>query len=81
MYPVDLCLDVRMANRTESRWSSQSFWCKALGLINKIVTGPLWRVIESKDISILDMNVRYRHLLECFEKINGQMMPQKLFQV
>ena len=42
--------------------------CKALGLINKIVTGPLWRVIESKDISILDMNVRYRHLLECFEK-------------
>lgn len=39
--------------------------CKALGLINKIVTGPLWRVIESKDISILDMNSRYHHLLEC----------------
>ena len=42
--------------------------CKALGLINKLVTGPLWRVIESKDVSILDMNTRYRHLLECFEK-------------
>ena len=42
--------------------------CKALGLINKIVTGPLWRVIESKDVSILDMNSRYRRLLECFEK-------------
>ena len=42
--------------------------CKALGLINKIATGPLWRVIESKDISILDMNVRYRLLLECFGK-------------
>lgn len=42
--------------------------CKALGLVNKIVTGPLWRVIESKDASILDMNIHYRRLLECFEK-------------
>jgi len=39
--------------------------CKALGLINKVVTGPLWRVIESKDISILDMNTHYRRLLDC----------------
>ena len=39
--------------------------CKALGLINKIVTGPLWRVIESKDVSILDMNTHYCHLLDC----------------
>lgn len=39
-----------------------------LGLINKIVTGPLWRVIESKDVSILDMNIHYHRLLECFEK-------------
>ena len=42
--------------------------CKALGLINKIVTGPLWRVIESKDVSILDINIHYRRLLECFEE-------------
>ena len=27
--------------------------CKALGLVNKIITGPLWRVLES-DISICD---------------------------
>jgi len=26
--------------------------CKALGLVNKIVTGPLWRVLESQDISL-----------------------------
>ena len=32
--------------------------CKALGLINKLVTGPLWRVIDTKDVSILDMNTR-----------------------
>ena len=42
--------------------------CKALGLINKIVTGPLWRVIESKDVSILDMNSYYCRLLDCFSK-------------
>ena len=41
--------------------------CKALGLVNKIITGPLWRIIESKDESILDMNGRYRHLLKCLE--------------
>ena len=33
--------------------------CKALGLVNKIVTGPLWRVLES-DVSILDMNDRFQ---------------------
>ena len=42
--------------------------CKALGLINKIVTGPLWHVIESKDVSILDINIHYCRLLECFEE-------------
>ena len=33
---------------------------KALGLINKIITGPLWRVLECSDVSILDMNERYQ---------------------
>ena len=33
--------------------------CRALGLVNKIVTGPLWRVLESSDISIIEMNVFY----------------------
>ena len=36
--------------------------CKALGLVNKIVTGPLWRVLES-DVSILDMNDRFQTLV------------------
>lgn len=30
--------------------------CKALGIINKVITGPLWRVLEEKGITILDMN-------------------------
>ena len=37
--------------------------CKALGIINKVITGPLWRVLESKDITILDMNQRFQTLL------------------
>ena len=42
--------------------------CKALGLINKIITGPLWRVIESKDLSILDMNHHYQLLVHSIER-------------
>ena len=37
--------------------------CRALGLINKVVTGPLWRVLESSDISILEMNGYYQTLI------------------
>ena len=37
--------------------------CRALGLINKVVTGPLWRVLESPDISILEMNGYYQTLI------------------
>ena len=37
--------------------------CKALGIISKVVTAPLWRVLECKDITILDMNERFRALL------------------
>jgi hypothetical protein len=35
---------------------------KALGLISKLITTPLWHVIESKDISISDMAKRYLDL-------------------
>ena len=37
--------------------------CKALGLISKYITTPLWRVIECKEISISMMNTRYLQLL------------------
>ncbi len=29
---------------------------KALGLISKLITGPLWRLVENKDIHVLDMD-------------------------
>ena len=42
--------------------------CKALGLISKLITTPLWRVIESKKISICMMNDCYHSLLDSFIK-------------
>ena len=41
--------------------------CKALGIINKIITGPLWRVLESKDVSILE-NEYFKTLLSCLQQ-------------
>ena len=34
--------------------------CRALGLINKFITGPLWRVLAKNDISFMDMSARYQ---------------------
>ena len=42
--------------------------CRALGLINKFITGPLWRVLAKEDVSFIDMSIRYQRLLECFEE-------------
>ena len=42
--------------------------CRALGLVNKYVTGPLWRVLESKYITVLDMNSRFKTLMSCLDK-------------
>ncbi|XP_033731138.1 uncharacterized protein LOC117320739 [Pecten maximus] len=36
--------------------------CKALGLICKLVTSPLWNLIEKKEIHIMDMNRHYLQL-------------------
>ena len=36
-----------------------------LGLINKFVTGPLWRLLESA-INILDINKRYKKMSSLF---------------
>lgn len=36
--------------------------CKALGLIDKLVTGPLWRTLEDSSISILKMSDKYAEM-------------------
>ena len=36
--------------------------CKALGLLDKHITGPLWRILES-DLHILDLPMHYERIL------------------
>ena len=47
----------------------KEYWavCRALGLVNKIVTGPFWRLLES-DVPILEMNKKYQQMVACFDK-------------
>ena len=53
--------------------------CKALGLIDKHITGPLWRVLES-DVHILDVPNYYRDLLTFLktEDISGFMTGENV---
>lgn len=58
---------------------------KALGLISKFITCPLWSVLEDKSISIVDMNKKYLDLVTFLEDAainvesfqNGQMKRLK----
>lgn len=40
--------------------------CKALGLIDKFITGPFWRFLES-DVHVLDIPVQYTKLKKFFD--------------
>ena len=41
--------------------------CRVLGLMEKLVTGPLWRIMV-KEKCVLNMSTHYHKLLTCFEK-------------
>lgn len=43
--------------------------CKILGLISKLITAPLWRILESGSTHILDMNTNYVVLLQFFDRV------------
>ena len=47
--------------------------CKALGLLNKFVTRPLWKLIEDKELHILDMSKYMQQLLTYLNKANENM--------
>ena len=36
---------------------------KALGLVSRLVTGPLWCLLEDKTVHVLDMNENYLRLV------------------
>ncbi len=48
--------------------------CKALGLICKLITTPLWNLIEECSINIFDMNDRYLQLVNFLEEISEDKM-------
>jgi E1A/CREB-binding protein len=41
--------------------------CRALGLIDKAVTGPLWRKLEESNVSVLDMGTYYTEMKTKFD--------------
>ena len=41
--------------------------CRALGLIDKIITGPLWRKLRESSLSVLDMGSVYCEMKESFD--------------
>ena len=42
--------------------------CKALGIIDKIVTGPFWRCVQSSTVSILEMSDIYTKMKQKFDE-------------
>ena len=40
--------------------------CRALGLIYKLITTPLWKILEDPSVHVLDMSRHYQTLKECF---------------
>ena len=57
--------------------------CKALGLISRLITQPLWSILDDEKVSILDMNCYYASLVDFLQKIQedigsfmtGQLLP------
>jgi hypothetical protein len=43
--------------------------CRALGIIGKLICGPLWRILEDQSISFFEMNDYWQILVEKFEQI------------
>ena len=57
--------------------------CKALGLVSRYITSPLWNLIENKDVHIFDMKVRFTQLHTCLQDasdnpqafMTGELLP------
>ena len=41
---------------------------RALGIIDKVITGPFWRHLESSTVSVLEMSDTYCKMRSKFEK-------------
>ena len=45
--------------------------CKALGIIDKLVTGPFWRLLQTSTVSILQMSEIYTTMKDKFDEWSG----------
>jgi hypothetical protein len=45
--------------------------CRALGIIGKLICGPLWRILEDQSISFFEMNAKWQILVEKFEEFSN----------
>ena len=45
--------------------------CRALGIIGKLICGPLWRILEDQSISFFEMNDYWQILVEKFEEFSN----------
>lgn len=53
---------------TDLQSDTNAAGCKALGIIDKIVTGPFWRHLKTSTVSILDMSKAYTEMKEKFDE-------------
>jgi len=58
--------------------------CRALGIISKLITGPLWRLLENPHISFFDMNDFWQVLVEKISEFSKDssnlLLGQSIFQ-
>ncbi|CAG2194718.1 unnamed protein product [Mytilus edulis] len=45
--------------------------CRALGIIEKLICGPLWRILEDDKISFFEMNAYWQILIEKIDKLSN----------
>ncbi|CAG2215742.1 unnamed protein product [Mytilus edulis] len=77
--PVDLQLTTFHGHRINLLFSMAG--CRALGIVDKLLTGPLWRIIENVD-HILDLNdiwLVFKNSIELLSKDASELIEGKVF--
>ena len=49
--------------------------CKALGIVDKLITGPFWRHMESSERSVLEMSGSYSKMKSMFDSWGDDALP------
>ena len=49
--------------------------CRVLGIIDKVVTGPFWRYLQTSSVSILQMSEVYTRMRDTFQKWSEDAQP------